>query len=165
MRKSVIDVCRIWGAAGFLLAGLAAGASEAAPTPDKPETVVEAPFGRYLAGRHAQHMRDYQSAVMWFEEALKADPESPELITRTFLMDASVGRFDRAQALAESELKLDATDAMAELVLLVERVKAGDKTGAAALADALPQEGAHRFVRPLARTWTRMALGDVAGAD
>ena len=165
MRKSVIDLCRIWGAAGFLLAGLAAGASEAAPTPDKPETVVEAPFGAYLAGRHAQHMRDYQSAVRWFEDALRADPESPELITRTFLMDASVGRFDRAQALAESELKLDATDAMAELVLLVERVKAGDKTGAAALADALPQEGVHRFVRPLARAWTRMALGDVAGAD
>jgi len=44
MRKSVIDVYRIWGAAGFLLAGLAAGASEAAPTLDKPETTAEAPF-------------------------------------------------------------------------------------------------------------------------
>ena len=165
MRKSVIDVYRIWGAAGFLLAGLAAGASEAAPTLDKPETTVEAPFGAYLAGRHAQHMRDYQSAVRWFEDALKADPESPELITRTFLMDASVGQFDRAQALAESELKLDSTDAMAELVLLVERVKAGDRAGAVARADALPQEGVHRFVRPLARAWTQMAVGDVAGAD
>ncbi len=165
MRKSVIDVYRIWGAAGFLLAGLAAGASEAASALDKPETTVEAPFGAYLAGRHAQHMRDYQSAVTWFEDALRADPGSPELITRTFLMDASVGRFDRAQALAESELKLDSTDAMAELVLLVERVKAGDKAGAVARADALPQEGVHRFVRPLARAWTRMALGDVAGAD
>src|SRR5260370_8376061 len=110
-------------------------------------------------------MRDYQSAVTWFEDALRADPGSPELITRTFLMDASVGRSDRAQALAESELKLDSTDAMAELVLLVERVKAGDKAGAVARADALPQEGVHRFVRPLARAWTRMALGDVAGAD
>ena len=165
MRKSVIDVYRIWGAAGFLLAGLAAGASEAAPTLDKPETTVEAPFGAYLAGRHAQHMRDYQSAVSWFEDALRADPESPELITRTFLMDASVGRFDRAQTLAESELKLDSTDAMAELVLLVEQVKAGDKAGAVSRADALPQEGVHRFVRPVARAWTHMAVGDVAGAD
>jgi len=49
MRKSVIDVYRIWGAAGFLLAGLAAGASEAAPALDKPETTVEAPFGAYWA--------------------------------------------------------------------------------------------------------------------
>src|SRR5260370_18272204 len=162
MRKSVIDVYRIWGAAGFLLA---AGASEAAPAFDKPETNVDAPFGAYWAGRHAQHMRDYQSAVTWFEDALRADPGSPELITRTFLMDASVGRFDRAQALAESELKLDSTDAMAELVLLVERVKAGDKAGAVARADALPQQGVHRFVRPLPQPWTRMALRDVARAD
>jgi tetratricopeptide (TPR) repeat protein len=165
MRKLVIDAYRIWGAAGFLLAGLAAGASEAAPTLDKPDTTVQAPFGAYLAGRHAQHMRDYQSAVTWFEDALRSDPESPELITRTFLMDASIGRFDRAQTLAESELKLDSTDAMAELVLLVERVKAGDKAGAVARADALPQEGVHRFVRPLARAWTHMAVGDVAAAD
>ncbi|HEY1432780.1 MAG TPA: tetratricopeptide repeat protein [Stellaceae bacterium] len=165
MRKSVMDGYRIWGAAGFLLVGLVAGASEAAPTPDKPETAVEAPFGAYLAGRHAQHMRDYQSAVSWFEDALRADPESPELITRTFLMEASVGQFDRAQTLAESELKLDSTDAMAELVLLLDRVSAGDKTGAMARADALPHEGVHRFVRPLARAWTHMAVGDVAGAD
>jgi tetratricopeptide (TPR) repeat protein len=160
-----MDGYRIWGTAGFLLVGLVAGASEAAPTPDKPETAVEAPFGAYLAGRHAQHMRDYQSAVSWFEDALRADPESPELITRTFLMEASVGQFDRAQTLAESELKLDSTDAMAELVLLLDRVSAGDKTGAMARADALPHEGVHRFVRPLARAWTHMAVGDVAGAD
>src|SRR5215472_2022143 len=161
MRKSVTDICRIGIIAGFLFTGLAVGASEGAPTVDNPET----PFGAYLAGRHAQHVRDYQSAVEWFEDALRSDPESPELITRTFLMEASVGRFDKAQSLAESELKLDSTDAMAELVLLVERVRAGDKQGAVERADALPQEGVHRFVRPLARAWTHMAVGDVAGAD
>jgi tetratricopeptide (TPR) repeat protein len=164
MRKSVMDICRIGGAAGFLFAGLVAPAS-AAPSLDKPEAAVEAPYGAYLAGRHAQHVRDYQEAAAWFEDALRADPESPEVITRTFLMAASVGQFDRAQALAESELKLDSTDAMAELILLIDRVRAGDKTGAIARADALPEDGVHRFVRPLARAWTRMAVGDVAGAD
>ena len=43
MRKSVTDVCRIWGVAGFLFAGLAAGTSEGAPTADNPETGAEAP--------------------------------------------------------------------------------------------------------------------------
>jgi len=165
MRKSTREVCRILGAAGCLFAGLAVGASAAAPTPEQSETAFKAPFGAYLAGRHAQHIRDYQSAVDWLEEALQSDPQSPELITRTFLMEASVGRFDKAQALAESELKLDSTDAMAGLVLLVERVKAGDKAAALARADELPEEGVHRFVRPLARAWTRMAVGDVASAD
>jgi tetratricopeptide (TPR) repeat protein len=80
-------------------------------------------------------------------------------------MEASVGRFERARELAESELKLDATDALAELVLLMDRVKAGDRPGAVRLAEALPKDGVHRFVGPLARAWTRMGAGDLAGAD
>jgi tetratricopeptide (TPR) repeat protein len=159
-----MDCSRISGAAVLLLAGLAVGTSEAAQVSDKAEPAVEAPFGAYLAGRHAQHMRDYQSAVGWFEDALRADPESPELITRTFLMEASVGNFGKAQRLAESELKFDSSDAVAELVLLVERVKTGDTAAAVSRAEELPQDGVHRFVRPLARAWTHMAVGDAGGA-
>ena len=168
MLKSVMDVGRISYAAVFLLAGFAVGAGEAAPVPQEPQPAVDpavdAPFGAYLAGRHAQHMRDYQSAVGWFEEALRADPDAPELITRTFLMETSVGDFGKAQRLAESELKFDSSDAMAELVLILEKVKAGDAAAALGRADELPQEGVHRFVRPLARAWTHMAVGDTAGA-
>jgi tetratricopeptide (TPR) repeat protein len=166
MRKTVIDIWRSWVSVSFLVASLAAGTSAvAAPNVDKAEPSSEAPFGAYLAARHAQHMRDYQAAASWFEDALRADPESPELITRTFLMEASEGRFERARTLAESELKLDATDAVAELVLLMDRIQAGDKPGAVSRAEALPADGVHRFVGPLARTWTRMAMGDLAGAD
>src|SRR5262249_6320953 len=46
-----------------------------------------------------------------------------------------------------------------------ERIKAGDKAGALALAEALPAEGLHRFLGPLARAWARMAAGDITGAD
>jgi tetratricopeptide (TPR) repeat protein len=160
-----MEVSRGWGLASFLLATLASGASEAAPSIETPAILDEAPFGAYLAGRHAQQVRDYTAAASWFEDALRADPESPELITRTFLMEASEGRFDRARTLAESDLKFDATDAVAELVLLIDRVQAGDKVGALARAEALPGDGVHRFVGPLARAWTRMAMGDLAGAD
>jgi tetratricopeptide (TPR) repeat protein len=149
-----------------LLAVLAAGAhATPAAGVDKSEPSPEVPFGAYLSGRHAQHIRDYHAAASWFEGALRADPESPELITRTFLMEASVGRFDRARTLAEHELKLDSTDAVAQLVLLMDRVRARDKPGALARAEALPADGVHRFVGPLARAWTRLATGDLAGAD
>jgi tetratricopeptide (TPR) repeat protein len=165
MGSSVIKGCRGWSLAGFVFAGLVAGTSEAAPSLDKPAPVAEVPFGAYLAGRHAQQERDYQAAATWFEDALKADPQSPELITRTFLMEASIGHFGPAKPLAESELKLDSTDAMADLVLLIDRVKAGDNAAAVARAEALPADGVHRFVRPLALAWTRMGIGDAAGAE
>jgi len=165
MGKTVIGSCRIWSFATFLFAGLAAGASAAAPTVEQPGSSSDTPYGAYLAGRHAQHERNYQAAASWFEDALRADAESPELITRTFQMETSVGRFKRARSLADSELKIDATDSMAFVVLLMDRVKQGDKPGALALAEKLHDEGVHRFVGPLARAWTRMAVGDFAGAE
>ena len=51
------------------------------------------------------------------------------------------------------------------LVLTVDRVKAGDTAGALKQAAALPSEGVHRFIGPFALAWTRMAAGDLAGAD
>ncbi len=157
MERSVNDIFRNRAVGGLLLAIVLTIGSAAAGT--------ETPFGAYLAGRHAQETRDYTAAALWFEDALKADPESPELINRTFLMEASEGRFDRARALAEKELKLDPTDAVAELILMVDRIKTGDEKGALARAEALPADGVHRFVGPLARAWTQMAMGELAGAD
>src|SRR5215468_2207123 len=158
MNRSVHDIFRNAAVAGLLLAGVLTAGCAAA-------TAAETPFGAYLAGRHAQETRDYTAAAVWFEDALKSDSESPELIARTFLMEASEGRFDRARALAERELKLDPTDPVAELILLIDRFKAGDTAGALARAEALPGDGVHRLLGPLARAWTRMATGDLPGAD
>ncbi len=80
-------------------------------------------------------------------------------------MEANDGHFDRAVPLAEKALKLDSSDAVADLVLLVDRAKAGDKAGALARAEALPDDGLHRYVGPLARAWTRIGMGDLPGAE
>jgi tetratricopeptide (TPR) repeat protein len=158
MNKTVIDSFGFRVLAGLLLALLVAVPSIAAPS-------IETTSGAYLAGRHAQETRDYAAAATWFEGALKSDPASPELISRTFLMEASQGRFERARQLAQQELTLDSSDAVAELILLIDRIKAGDKAGALARAEALPGDGVHRYLGPLALGWTRMAVGDLAGAD
>ena len=122
-------------------------------------------FGKYLAGRHAQQVRDFTAASSWYDKAIQSDPDSPELISRTFLMEVCVGHFDRARALAPKELKLDPGDAVAELVLVVDRLKAGDTAGALKHAALLPSEGVHRFIGPFVLAWTRMAVHDLAGAD
>jgi tetratricopeptide (TPR) repeat protein len=158
MEHAVNNILRSGAGAGLLLAGLLAIWSPAAAEP-------ETPFGAYLAGRHAQEKRDYTAAAKWFEDALKSDPESPELITRTFLMEASEGRFERARALAEKQLRLDPRDAVAQLILLIDRVNAGDEVGALARAETLPADGLHRLLGPVARAWARMGMGDLAGAD
>src|SRR5437667_3711381 len=155
----------LWAA--LLTAGLGVAPAPAASPAgqDKPAAQAEHLVGEYLAGRHAQQHRDFGGGAKWFEKAIATDPDAPELISRTFLMEVGTGHFDRALALAGKELKLDPGDAMAELVLVVDRLKAGDAPGAAKHAAALPSEGVHRFLGPFALAWTRSAAGDLAGAD
>src|ERR1700676_3772072 len=40
-------------------------------------------FGEYLAGRHAQQSRDFRAAAGSYQQAIGADPDAPELISRT----------------------------------------------------------------------------------
>lgn len=146
--------------------GLPALAATTPPASEhKPPPATADLFGNYLAGRHAEQMRDYPAAASWFEKAIAADPSSPELISRTFLMAVGAGNFDRAKPLADQVLKIDSSDALAQLVLVVDRLKAGDAAGALQHAAKLPQDGVHRFISPLAVAWTRMATGDLPGAD
>jgi tetratricopeptide (TPR) repeat protein len=157
-------VMRVLGAA-LILAGLGTTPAVMAAPPDKPAAGPEHLFGEYLAGRHAQQRRDFSGAAKSFEKAIAADPDSPEVISRSFLMEVSVGHFDRALALAPKELKLDPGDAIAQMVLLIDRLKAGDNAAALKYAAALPSDGVHRFIGPFALAWTRMAAGDLSGAD
>jgi Flp pilus assembly protein TadD len=122
-------------------------------------------FGTYLAGKHAEQVRDYPAAAAWFAKAATIDPDAPELISRDFLMAVGAGDFDHAKTLAPQELKVDSSDALAEMVLIVDRLKAGDSAGAIKHAMTLPQDGIHRFIVPLAQAWAKMAAGDLAGAD
>src|SRR5438445_8588660 len=153
-------------AATFGVPSSAAAAPQDKPAgQDKSAVLPEHLFGEYLAGRHAQQRRDFTGAAKWFEKAIGNDPDSPEILSRTFLMEVSVGHFDRALTLAPKELKLDPGDAVAQLVLLSDRLKAGDAAGALKYAAALPSDGVHRFIAPFALAWTRVAAGDLAGAD
>ena len=154
--------------AGAAIGGAATGASpgEARPAAGKARPAPSEPlYGHYLAGRQAQQRRDFTSAAAFYEKAIAADPDSPELISRTFLMQVFVGNFDRARVLARKQLKLDPSDAVAHLVLVLDRLKSGDTAGAIRAAAALPSDGVHRFVAPFALAWTRMAAGDLAGAE
>ncbi|HEX6442080.1 MAG TPA: tetratricopeptide repeat protein [Stellaceae bacterium] len=146
--------------AALLLAGGAAIAARA-PAPEPSDHL----FGDYLAARQAQQTRDFSAAASWYEKAIATDPDAPELISRTFLMESTVGHFDRAKVLAAKELKLNPGDGVAELALVIDRLKSGDTAGALKRAAAMPTDGVHRFLGPFALAWTRMAAGDFAGAD
>ncbi|MBV8777857.1 MAG: tetratricopeptide repeat protein [Alphaproteobacteria bacterium] len=155
------------GLAAALAAGIAAAAAQAAPTPagEPAPPALNHLMGEYLAGHHAQQVRDFPAAAGWYEKAIALDPQAPELINRTFLTEDAAGHFDRARPLAAEALTLDPSDAIARLVVIVEKLRAGDAAGALKDANALPTQGVHRFTAPFALAWARMAAGDLTGAD
>ena len=159
-----IGAARIGCIAGLLTVVLAASACLAAPEPAVPGQAAGDCGGdavRRLPRRPARAGGGRLSRRrLWYEEALKADPRSPELISRTFDMEAQSGRFDKALPLAQKVLDLDGSDAVADLVLLLDRVEAGDNAGALARAEALPDDGLHRYAGPLVLAWTQMAVGE-----
>ena len=84
------------------------------------------PSGTYLAGLVAGHSRDYSVAADLMLHALRASPENPQLLARSFLLTASVGRDQEAIDLAKRLLVVSPDQALAHLVLLIDAVKRED---------------------------------------
>jgi tetratricopeptide (TPR) repeat protein len=147
---------RAHGVAAFAiaaaLAACAPAAKTAAPT-SSTEAAASSPLGSYLAARHAQQVRDYPRAAELMSRALAEDPENFDLLRRTFLLRVSEGRISEAVPLARRVAQFDRNSALAQLVLLLDEVKAGDFDGAVQRARALPNEGAQRLATPLLVAW------------
>ncbi|HEV2550618.1 MAG TPA: tetratricopeptide repeat protein [Stellaceae bacterium] len=130
------------------------GPADAAP--EQSATAPTSPLGSYLAARHAQQMRDYVSAADFMNRALANDPENFDLRRRTFALRVSEGSMHDAAALAQDVAERDRNASLAQLVLLLQEVKAGNFEAAAARGRALPSEGAQRLASPLLVAWCEM---------
>lgn len=151
---------------GLALAGCAS--SRPAPRSDAAvagkENAIGSPFGAYLAARHAQITRDNRQAADLYARALAFEPDSPELLRRTFGIMASEGRIDEAAVLAERLKKHDINVQMASLVLAIHAAKAEHYGRTEAELETLPESGFNNFISPLLRAWAKAARGDIPGA-
>ena len=159
-------VWRTAAAASFALA--VAGCAPAGESTDAPKDAPAAgpmsPLGSYLAARHAQQVRDYGQAAEYMNHALAEDPGNFDLVRRTFVLRVSEGRIAEAVPLAQRIVQTDHTAGLAQIVLLLEEVKAGNFDAASARARALPNDGAQRLAQPLLIAWSEMGSGRPAPA-
>ncbi|ODT13467.1 MAG: hypothetical protein ABS35_37810 [Kaistia sp. SCN 65-12] len=80
--------------------------------------------GSYLAALSATNSQDYDSAVVFFEEALSQDPENIILLDRTFMLLLANGEVERAIPLAEELVKLNGDNRVGRMALGVKALKA-----------------------------------------
>lgn len=110
-------------------------------------------FGSYLAGRHAQALKDADKASAFMLRALEDNPDDQELLRRTFLLSLAAGKFDVAVDLAQQIEAGGGRMATAALLLGVDAARSGAFSKARERFDALPRRGLSAYAAPLTAAW------------
>jgi tetratricopeptide (TPR) repeat protein len=142
------------------IAAAVAAASQAWATSNAGETGSTA-FGNFLAGMHAQQVRDYDAAANYLASVLANDPENVDLLQQGFIAMASAGRLDDAAAIGRTLETKNAGSDMVVLVLAMQELKAGSTDAALSRIAALPTTGLNQFTVPLVRGWVSLQNGKV----
>ena len=147
-RKSILGISAAVAAGALIFAPLPAEAGKDRLEPGRTLS------GNYLAGRHAQARKDLSAAVDFLGAVLKKDPETPDLLRRTFILMAVEGRMKEAVELARRLLKAKPNSPVAHLTLAVNDIKRGRFAAAQKRLKALPGKGLGKFLGPVLRGWS-----------
>lgn len=124
---------------------------------DGPEPVPA--YGSYLAGQHARARGDLKSAVAFFMDAIKADPDNTVLLQQGFSLAIADGRYDAAEELAKKLDDGDNFNSLPRIFLILDKVKARQYDQALADTAAIPDTGLNRLMKPLIRAWALAGAG------
>lgn len=148
-------------AALLAVALLSACAAAGSPGPATSRTAADrnGVFGSYLAGRFAQSETDTRAAADALLEALRREPDQPELIGRAFIAALLDGRPDAlrlARRLPDNQA--------AALLLAGAEAQAGRWDRAEQRVRALPRQGPAALMQPLLLAWTQHGKGQTDAA-
>ncbi len=126
----------------------------------EPFEVGDSPSGNYLSARVAEAEHDTFAASTFFREALRADPNNPDLIQGAFVATLANGDMDAAAALAREIMQRDPRNASARLTLTVHDFKNRSYASARALLSG--GGGAKGDLTTILLTaWSYIGSGDV----
>ena len=120
--------------------------------------------GNYLAGRQAQRLNDYASAVEFMGAVLEDNPQSPTILRRTFIMMVMIGQMDEAIELARRMEKLVPDDQIGNLVRVAADLKSGNYTSAAKRFSKAKKSGLNSIIMPPVMAWVRAGEGKTVAA-
>lgn len=116
--------------------------------------------GAFLAGRHADRMRDVASASVFMDRVVASGDTGIALKRRAFLLRLEDGRYEEAARLAPEIIDtLEANAPIANLFLAVEAARVGDFDQAATLIGQLPDNRLNRILNPLLDGWIALGQG------
>ena len=138
-----------------------AAADEMQGTADSraPEYQLASASGKYLAGRFARRSRDYGNAADLLSDALNLDSKNRRIRRAAFYSLVASGKIDSAKKLAGEIVTDDSAEPIANLVLALQELRAGNRDAAAKRISDMPRRGMNSFTSPLLLAWIRFAEG------
>ncbi|WP_439598390.1 tetratricopeptide repeat protein [Falsiroseomonas sp.] len=147
-------------AAALLSGCAAAGTPSPATAPVAAEAAEpEGVFGSYLSGRFAQSETDTRAAADRLLDALRRDPDQPEVLSRAFaaaLLDGRPEALRLARRLPQNQA--------AALLLVGSESLAGRWERAEQRVRALPRQGPSQVLQPLLLAWVQQGRGQTDAA-
>lgn len=121
---------------------------------------AESPFGAYLAGRHAATVNDSSKAAIFYERALRDQPDDPVILERAFMAALTAGDMGRAVPLARRLAAIDPDERMARLTLALAALRDGRFGEASSEMDAAAPGPFTALVGTLTHAWAAVGDGD-----
>ena len=119
--------------------------------------------GAYLAARAAASHNDFALAAEWYEPALQADPENPELLQGALVANVAVGNMEAAAKLARTLKKIRALSQAAQMVMVADDTMKGDY--AAILKDQADGATIGKLMDDLVTAWSQVGKGKISQAS
>ncbi len=121
--------------------------------------VGASPVGNYLAGRFAQKSRDFATAARLLSSVLRSDPGNPDLLRRAFFANLAGGQVAAARRLARRIKASGEASPLADLVLVVGKLREGAFDQAERMLGAVGTGGLNAFMVPLLSAWAQAGQG------
>lgn len=129
------------------------------PVGDPDEGISHTAAGYYLAAHEAEQQGDRTTASKYMAEALALDPGNVDLLSETFRLDLSEGRFTEADRLAKRLVRVQPNSQLANLFLALEDIKKGRWAAAQSRMAKLPTSGLGALIGPIGRAWSLQGAG------
>ena len=118
------------------------------------------PYGAYLAGRVAHLRRDFNNASDYYIQALQADPENEELISRIYLILVSKSRIDEAAVYAKKNVDSGIKDNFAYTVLAIRDMHNQNYSQSIEVMKNCDNAAYRDFIAPLLNAWNYVGLNE-----
>ncbi len=116
-------------------------------------------YGAYIAGRVAHLRKNFSQAADFYMQALQADPDNPELVSKVYLLLTSKGRIDEAAKYAEISLKNGDENSFIYMILAVNDIKNGRYNEAEKHMKHLNGQIYKGFIIPFLSAWNSVGRG------